>query len=209
MVITAAVVDEDEEIQGWVQSHRSASTDKVARLAKPLGNGKYTLPALGTLYCYGHFFESERARRAALYGVESFIITGIFTETIKHVSHKHRPTSESLDDPLWDGPRMARANLSFPSGHAASAFAVATVVASEYGDNALVPPLMYGAATLCALSRVNDNAHWVSDVLLGSAIGHLTAKAILGLQGARHESRFTIGPIMSGDRSGLSLGYRF
>lgn len=207
--ITAAVVDEDEDVQGWVQNHRSASTDRIARLAKPLGNGKYTLPALGTLYCYGSFFESERARRTALLGVESFIITGIFTETIKHVSHKHRPSSESLDDPLWDGPQVTRANLSFPSGHAASAFAVATVVASQYGDNALVPPLMYGAATLCALSRVNDDTHWASDILLGSAIGHLTAKVILGLQGAKDKSHLTITPTTYEGRSGLSVGYRF
>jgi membrane-associated phospholipid phosphatase len=209
MGITAAVVDADEDVQGWVQNHRSASTARVAGLAKPLGNGTYTLPALAALYCYGHFSESTRARRAALLGIKSFVITGIFTETIKHISHKHRPRSGYEDDTIWDGPRFSRANLSFPSGHSASAFTVATVVASEYGSNPVVPPLMYGAATLCALSRVHDNAHWASDVILGSVIGYFTAKAVVGRHNVRGDTHLKIRPVIDGRRASLALSYRF
>jgi membrane-associated phospholipid phosphatase len=207
--ITGVLADEEEDIQGWVQEKRNASTEKIARFAKPFGDGRYTLPALGALYCCGYFFESERARRTALLGIESFALTGIFTEAIKHVSHKHRPMSGDLENVLWDGPRFSKANLSFPSGHAASAFTVATVVASEYGDKAIVPPLMYGAATLCALSRVHDNSHWVSDVILGSAIGHFTAKAIVSLHSSSQERRFEVAPVIRDEFAGLSISYRF
>jgi membrane-associated phospholipid phosphatase len=41
--------------------------------------------------------------------------------------------------------------------------------------------LAYGIATLTALSRVNDNAHWASDVFFGAIIGYFTAKAIMAL----------------------------
>ena len=208
-VITTAVANEEDDIQNWVQENRNASSDRIAGFVKPFGDGKYTLPTLAGLYCYGHFFQSERARRTALIGLESFVFTGILTETIKRTSHKHRPRSEDLEGVRWDGPRFSNANLSFPSGHTSSAFAVATVVASEYGDNAFVPPLMYGAATLCAFSRINDNAHWASDVIMGAAIGHFVAKEIIVLHGGKTDKKFSLLPVATDGRPGLSILYRF
>jgi hypothetical protein len=35
---------------------------------------------------------------------------------------------------------------------------------------------LYGAATLTAMARVNDDRHWTSDVLIGGLIGHLSAR---------------------------------
>lgn len=207
--VTTALADEEEDIQGWVQEHRNSETGSVARFAKPFGDGKYTLPALATLYLVGRLSDNGRARRTALLGVESFVVTGIFTETLKHTTHKHRPRSGDLENIAWDGPRATRANLSFPSGHAASAFAVATVLASEYGDHRAVPPLAYSAATLCALSRVHDNAHWASDVIIGSAIGYFTAKTIVGLHGRGGEGNLSVRPTLGEGRAGLSLAYRF
>jgi membrane-associated phospholipid phosphatase len=206
---TTILADEEEDIQDWVQKNRNSRSAEVARFAKPLGDGRYWVPALATLYCVGYLSGDYRARRTALLGVESLVVTGIFTETIKHICQKHRPRSGDLENIVWDGPRGSGTNLSFPSGHAAVAFAVATVVASEYGDHAVVPPLMYGAATLCALSRVHDNAHWMSDVVIGSAVGHFTAKAIIGLHGGGSDWDFTLEPVIRDGLSGLSLTYRF
>jgi membrane-associated phospholipid phosphatase len=210
--MTTMLVDDEEDIQRWLQEERSAHTDRVARFAKPFGDGRYTIPVMAALYCGGHLFGSERAKRTALMGVESFVITGIFTEAIKHISHKHRPASGDLENILWDGPGLTRANLSFPSGHAASAFAVATVVATQYRETVIVPPLAYGAAAMCAYSRLNDNAHWMSDVLLGSAIGYFTAKAVTGLHGSdtyRPKGNFDLAPVVNGRYAGLSLSYSF
>jgi membrane-associated phospholipid phosphatase len=207
--VTTVIADEEEDIQAWVQEHRNADTGNVARIAKPFGDGKYTLPALATLYMVGRLSDNERARSTALLGVESFVVTGIFTETLKHTTHKHRPRTGDLENIVWDGPRATRANLAFPSGHAASAFALATVVASEYRDHRAAPPLAYGAATLCALSRVHDNAHWASDVIIGSAIGYFTARTIVGLHGRGVERNFSVRPMLDEGRAGLSLAYRF
>ena len=65
---------------------------------------------------------------------------------------------------------------SFPSGHSAAAFSVATVVANRYGNHKWVPWVVYGMATAISLSRVTTNAHFSSDVFLGAAIGYTTAK---------------------------------
>ena len=176
--ITAGLYTQDQKIQNWVQENRSSVSDKISKFVKPFGDGRYTLPGLGALYLYGHFFEDEKAQRTALLSLESFVVSGLFIQIMKFVGHRHRPSS---GDPynIWDGPSFSTSNLSFPSGHSSSAFAIATVIASEYRDKAFIPPLAYGIATLTALSRVNDNAHWASDVFFGAVIGYFTAKAII------------------------------
>ena len=178
--ITAGLYTQDQKIQDWVQENRSSASDGVSEFAKPFGDGRYTLPGLGAFYLYGHLLEDEKAQRSALLSLKSFVISGLFVQALKFTGHRHRPSS---GDPynIWDGPSFSTSNLSFPSGHSSSAFAIATVIASEYGDKAFVPPLVYGIATLTALSRVNDNSHWASDVFFGAIIGYFTARAIMTL----------------------------
>ncbi len=61
---------------------------------------------------------------------------------------------------------------SFPSGHAAQAFAAATFLHKEYGKgHPLYSVLAYGSATAVGVLRVMNNRHWVSDVLVGAGIG--------------------------------------
>ena len=66
--------------------------------------------------------------------------------------------------------------FSFPSGHAAEAFAAAPVLAAHFGMLAAVPA--YALAATTALGRVEDQKHYVSDVIFGSAIGFATGSAI-------------------------------
>ncbi len=68
--------------------------------------------------------------------------------------------------PTWD-------EFSFPSGHAAGAFLMATVL------NHFYPVLMipcYAAATVIGLSRVYNGAHYPSDVMAGSFLGFCSAR---------------------------------
>jgi membrane-associated phospholipid phosphatase len=58
---------------------------------------------------------------------------------------------------------------SFPSGHTTTAFAFAAVVGEEHGWRWGVPA--YALATLVGWSRMNDNKHYLHDVLAGATIG--------------------------------------
>ena len=64
---------------------------------------------------------------------------------------------------------------SFPSGHASSAFATATALAYSYGYWAGVPA--YLVATGISAARVSENAHWLSDVFAGAALGIFWGRA--------------------------------
>jgi membrane-associated phospholipid phosphatase len=66
---------------------------------------------------------------------------------------------------------------SFPSGHTAEAFAAATFMAKEYGDQSVWYPIgAYTIATGIGAMRVLNNRHWVSDVLAGAGIGILSTE---------------------------------
>ena len=66
-------------------------------------------------------------------------------------------------------------NYSFPSGHTAQAFATATFMSKEYGDQSIWYSVgAYGMATTVGVMRVLNNRHWISDVLAGAGIGILS-----------------------------------
>ncbi len=205
--VTGGLIALDNDIQERVQDNRTAATDDLARVFEPFGNVLYSVPALAGFYAYGHFAENERAARAALLSLESFAITGLFTQVLKAATGRPRPNSgRSSTD--WEGPGFD-GNVSFPSNHTSTAFAIATVFADVYKDNAFVPPIAYGIAGLTAYSRLNDDEHWASDVFLGGALGYFISRTILKLHSGKRRTHYTLYPRLSGGEPGLVLNYRF
>jgi membrane-associated phospholipid phosphatase len=71
--------------------------------------------------------------------------------------------------PTIDRTRPDGGHQSFPSGHAASAFAGAAFLQRRYGWRFGIPA--YALASFVAYSRVEANRHFTSDVVAGAAIG--------------------------------------
>lgn len=94
------------------------------------------------------------------------IDTALVYSVLKNVSQRPRPTQDGAHAEFFDG------GHSFPSGHAASAWALATVVANEYHDRRAVQVGAYGLAAAVSVSRYTGRNHFLSDVLVGSAIGY-------------------------------------
>lgn len=67
---------------------------------------------------------------------------------------------------------------SFPSGHGSHVFASATSLAYAYGSKVGVPA--FAIATLVSAGRVSENAHWLSDVVAGAALGIFWGRASYG-----------------------------
>ncbi len=66
---------------------------------------------------------------------------------------------------------------SFPSGHTATAFTGATLLAHEYASRSIwIPIAGYTVATATGVMRILNNRHYVSDVIVGAAVGILTAE---------------------------------
>jgi undecaprenyl-diphosphatase len=115
----------------------------------------------------------SRGRRAACQGVLAIALTSAVTNLVlKNLARRQRP-ARSDNQPMPDSRRVRRpVSTSFPSGHAASAFAFAS--AMEHALPSLRVPLRVAAATV-AYSRVHTGVHYPSDVAIGAVVGDLCA----------------------------------
>lgn len=198
----------DEPLQQYTQSHRTLLADKIASVVQPLGRQEYMAPLAGAAFVGGVLLKDNKLQKAGLVSMGSVLLSAGVTGTLKNQFHRHRP-SVTTENHIFDGPEFRTDNTSLPSSHTATAFALATSVATVYGDgHRFVPPLAYGVATLVGLSRINDNAHWATDVMAGAAVGYLSAKAANSLYeaanrklSARTQRRLLITP-QPGIRSG-------
>jgi membrane-associated phospholipid phosphatase len=132
-----------------------------------------------SLYGIGRLTHFEDLEDLGLHGTEAVILSGAVTGVLKGVVGRARPFVSNDSNPhlFHLGRGISKGNYqSFPSGHATAAFAAAAAVTSESQrwwpqGIWIVAPAMYGGATLVGLSRMYNNAHWASDVVVGAGIG--------------------------------------
>jgi membrane-associated phospholipid phosphatase len=110
-------------------------------------------------------------------------LNGVITTSAKAIASRTRPNG---------------GGRSFPSGHSSAAFTTAAILDEHFGWKAAVPA--YAVASFVGWTRVRDDAHFVSDVIVGSAIGLAVGHTV-----ARHhgDSAWTIAPSVSGHDVGI------
>ncbi|HEX37750.1 MAG TPA: phosphatase PAP2 family protein [Candidatus Cloacimonetes bacterium] len=187
----------DENVQDFVQDHKSHVLTSITDVTNILGDGYFVLPTEALLYCYGVLAKDEKARRISLEMLESFAIVGVTVNGIKFFTHRHRPSAS--DSPHeWDGPSFSTDNIAFPSGHTCVAFSWATVFAEEFSEKPIVGIVSYTLAACTAFSRVYKNKHWMSDVFVGGLLSHFITKKIVALRAERDQKSITINPLPRG-----------
>jgi len=166
--VTAFVLD--EELEEIFQRNRTAFTDKFSDAVRPYGD-KLPNFLLGSIYLKGLVFKDQKAKDTAYLGFKSILFTQAVVLSLKYITGRERPSGNKgayFFKMLDFSPGTN--SLSFPSGHASTAFAFSSVIAHQY-PKWWVKVLVYSAAGSVAWSRLNDNVHFTSDVLVGSAIG--------------------------------------
>lgn len=147
----------------------------------------------GSMYAVGRVGKNRKLASLGLHATEALIAGEVVAVALKGVVGRQRPYVQPRDArnyQLFRGLRGGDAYRSFPSGHTVAAFAAAAAFTAETSRNApnttwFVAPVMYGGAALAGASRMYDNRHWASDVIIGAAIG-----TFAGLKVVRyHDSR--------------------
>ena len=83
----------------------------------------------------------------------------------------------------------------FPSGHAAAAFAAASVLERHFGYRGSWP--VFIGATYVAASRLVDNRHFLSDVVFGAAVGQAAGWTVVGRHGRNQYAMMPV-PVRGG-----------
>jgi undecaprenyl-diphosphatase len=163
----------DHRVDDRVERMRGSALDPVFYgLSSAADHGLLWL-ALGSIRAAARRDPSSVLRLAAVLGTESALTNG----PIKAVFRRVRPPSDDPPGPLPYGMHRPITS-SFPSGHAASAFTAAVVLAG--GPET---PALFVLAGAIAFSRVYTRMHHTSDVVAGSLVGLAmgsVARRILG-----------------------------
>jgi membrane-associated phospholipid phosphatase len=118
-----------------------------------------------------------------LYVAATALVTNMVVTGIKHAVGRDRPPAVILDpQPLMEVPTTS----SFPSGHAATGFACALVLA-RFAPRLTIP--LFILAALIGFSRVYVGVHYPFDVLAGALLGLAIATALPRLLAALQRLR--------------------
>jgi hypothetical protein len=145
----------------------TGSTDKFFKPGQILGNTAFLLGVGGTSYVIGRVKKSDRTQHLGMDILEAELLTGGIVYGIKETVRRERPARAEVSNAT---------GFSFPSGHAASTFAAATVLQQHLGYKAGLPT--YLIASYVAMSRLHENVHNASDVVFGAAVGVVVGRTV-------------------------------
>jgi membrane-associated phospholipid phosphatase len=129
----------------------------------------------------------KRGRRAAENGLASIALTsGVVNLVLKPIGNRRRPDRQIYDVPVARQVTMPR-STSWPSGHAASAFAFASGVGAAWPQAGIPLGVL---ASLVAYSRVHTGVHYPSDTIAGTVCGvALAPVAVAAVERLREQQR--------------------
>lgn len=199
----------DHQIQKHFQSSVAGATSdewfEFLHANKELGEGIYTLPIMGAAWLSGEVFDgSPQMERFGNWGERSmrgFIVGAPPLIAMQLVTGASRP-GETANGSEWQ-PFQDNNGV---SGHAFMS-SLPFITAAKMTDDPLKKSLWYLGSAIGPLSRVNDNAHYPSQIGLGWAMAYVAATAVD--QTEKGDSQWRLIPFSASGGSGLALEYEW
>jgi PAP2 superfamily len=170
-VAALAVHPADDYVESHIVGNDTA--EKIFKPGRVIGGTAFQLGTAIGLWAVGRYIlphEGEsKTNKVSHLGFDLLraqIVSQALVHGIKYTAQRDRPTGECC---------------AFPSGHAASAFAAASVIERHFGYRASWPALL--AASYVGASRLVENRHWLSDVVFGAALGEAVGWTVVGRHG--------------------------
>jgi undecaprenyl-diphosphatase len=171
------VLSRDRQLEEWIVAHRVGFLDPVARALSEVGTWGGVWLALALVLTL-----LRRRGDVFVWTLAAVVVASLTTDALKAMIGRDRPDVETLV--------AAPQTSSFPSGHASTGFACATVLGS-FAPELRVP--LYALATAIAWSRMYVGVHFPLDVIAGAlwgiAVGLVLLRALPRLAAARRRSR--------------------
>ena len=176
-----AVHQADQSIADWVSTNSPSMPG-----GSIYGSQIYQIPAAIAWWIIGSAAGSERQATVWRDLLRAQLSVVSWTYAIKFMTERTRPNGD---------PR------GFPSGHASTAFATASVMQDHFGWKVGLPAFL--VATYTGVSRIADNQHWASDVVFGAAVGMASGRTVTIHM---RSSTVTLSPVAIPGGIGVAIG---
>lgn len=211
---TAGMIATDRRVGQSLTRSPPGSGYAFSNRAGQLGGAFTDVGVAGAFYLVGHWRQDENTQLTGLQGFQALAESLVVVEVLKVVTQRPRPAQpggrvriHGADGQFFTG------GYSFPSGHAAGAWALAAVIAERHRHSPWVPATAYSLAGLVSAARVTDRRHFPSDVFVGSVLGYLIGRHVAHQHSSESSSRLShlrLQPFAPPGRgSALELSWQF
>jgi hypothetical protein len=179
----------DDDIHDYFMNHHPGQATETffGTLGKP-----YVLaPTFTTFLLIGQHKGSGRFHDFSYTLAQAYVLNYGIVNAMKYAVGRERPDKSNQQ--------------SFPSGHAADGFMIASVVHHFYGTKGAIFGYTFGV--LMASSRLKIDKHWISDVVAGASIGYIVGTSVCHNMGFHLKGEeITMLPLVQPSRQRYGVG---
>ena len=184
----------DTEVHEYFAAHDPGQPFET--IMGEIGKPYVLAPAIGALLIGGQHSESQHFREFTYALAQAYTLDYVIVGSIKYAVGRERPNKSNMQ--------------SFPSGHSADGFMIASVLHHYYGTRGGI--YGYTFASLMSFSRLKIDKHWLSDVVAGSALGYIIGTSVCNnMSIQKNKLQLTMIPLVEPvrHRFGLNMYMRF
>jgi len=190
----------DQSIRNYVQKEFYGGSNLFTEFLYKVGDRNYVFYGTMALYSANVILQNSYYNETLMLSLMSLAVTQGITEAFKQSFRRTRPRHSP--DNAFD---FGISGDSFFSGHSSGAWAYFTVFAGRFPQ---IRWVAYGLAACVSLSRIYEDAHWTSDILLGALVGYCVGRFMLRTS-VRYADRINIIPYVDMGKKYVLVQYRF
>ena len=193
----------DEDIRNKLEGKKSKGMDTATDVGNVLGNPFLHLGIAAAMYGTGILAESPRWKETGEMLGHAILLADTTTFVLKETIGRARPFAKNDKGSFRPGQFKSDYD-SLPSMHTSSSFAMASVMAAT-SESLPTKILYYSAATFVGFSRIYQDKHWASDVILGATIGELCGRIVTATYVNKSRNKVSLVPLVSENSAGLAF----
>jgi membrane-associated phospholipid phosphatase len=190
---TASASFFDQDVRNSIQDLGWGSTVETG--AGPVWSSAF----VAGMFAAGQLSHHPRFRATTYDMLDAAVVNFVYTEAIKAAVGRERPNGQD--------------HKSFPSGHTSNAFALAAVAEGHYGWKIGAPA--YLLAAFVGASRLEQDKHYLSDVVAGATLGYIVGRTVVRVNGrpvdgpGRRGAALSVAPILARHAQGAVVSVLF